>query len=108
MNALNSRIPLDNVLDAVLDSWDPFAKRHHHNLLRLVRRGDGTQAVTQPGVRPSSSRTSYVRLVFVLEDAPSREAELKDDWQRGAGSREGLAQMLSAARRRGVTRSRAA
>ena len=86
---------MTTVLDALLDSWD----RNNvitTNLLRLVP-GDAMElkpADGSPSIGQLFTHLHYVRLVFVLEDAPEfARPMLKDEWKRER-DRDRLAQML--------------
>jgi uncharacterized damage-inducible protein DinB len=86
---------MTNVLDALLESWD----RNNDittNLLRLVP-GDAMElepADGSPSIGQLFTHIHYVRLVFVLEDAPEfARPMLKDEWKRER-DRDRLAQML--------------
>ena len=86
---------MTTVLDALLDSWD----RNNvitTNLLRLVP-GDAMELKPtdgSPSIGQLFTHLHYVRLVFVLEDAPEfARPMLKDEWKRER-DRDRLAQML--------------
>lgn len=87
---------MTNVLDALLDSWD----RNNvitTNLLRLVPDDalDITPADGSPSIGQLFTHIHYVRLVFVLEDAPEfARPMLKDEWAT-EHDRDRLAQMLA-------------
>jgi uncharacterized damage-inducible protein DinB len=72
----------DNLLDALLDSWD----RNNTilvNLLRLVPEGglEVRASAGGPTVAQLFTHVHYVRLVFVLEDAPEFAKEMpKEEW----------------------------
>ena len=86
---------MTTVLDALLDSWD----RNNvitTNLLRLVPDAamDLEPADGSPSIGQLFTHLHYVRLVFVLEDAPEfARPMLKDEWKRER-DRDRLAQML--------------
>jgi hypothetical protein len=77
---LNSRD--ENLLDALLDSWD----RNNTilvNLLRAIPEGAHGARVMEggPSVIELFTHMHYVRLVFVLEDAPEFAVEMpKGEW----------------------------
>jgi len=86
---------LDALLDALLDSWE----RNNTilvNLLRAlpesaldIRAGDDS-----PTIAALFTHMHYVRLVFVLEDAPEFARELPEEWV-AAPDRRRIAQMLN-------------
>jgi uncharacterized damage-inducible protein DinB len=86
---------MTTVLDALLDSWD----RNNAittNLLRLVPDDamDLTPADGSPSIGQLFAHLHYVRLVFVLEDAPEvARPMLIDEWKRER-DRDRLAAML--------------
>ena len=86
---------MTTVLDALLDSWD----RNNAittNLLRLVPDDamDLTPADGSPSIGQLFAHLHYVRLVFVLEDAPEvARPMLIDEWRRER-DRDRLAAML--------------
>lgn len=70
---------------ALLDSWD----RNNTILLALPEGGlDARGTEDSPSVRQLFTHIHYVRLVFVLEDAPEFARELREgEWLDGAQSR---------------------
>jgi uncharacterized damage-inducible protein DinB len=87
---------MTNVLDALLDSWDRNCAITT-NLLRLVpdEAMDLKPMDGSPSIGQLFTHLHYVRLVFVLEDAPEfARPMLKDEWKRER-DRDRLAQMLS-------------
>jgi uncharacterized damage-inducible protein DinB len=92
-----TRMPPDGpLLDALLDSWD----RNNTILVNLLRAlpdtGMGARAVDgSPTVAQLFMHIHYVRLVFVLEDAPQfGQALPKDEW-RAEHDRDRIAEMLN-------------
>src|SRR5258708_37093655 len=71
------RVTGDNLLAAVLDSWDRN-NRILVNLLRALPPGslDARVMPTSPSVTEMFMHMVYVRLVFVSEDAPHHAAPL--------------------------------
>ena len=72
--------PDDPLLDALLDSWERN-NRILINLLRLVPPDllDSWPAPASPSIGELFSHVHYVRLVFVLEDAPECARPLPED-----------------------------
>jgi len=101
----------DNLLDAVLDSWD----RNNAilvNLLRLVPEGgmEVRPAADSPSVAQFFMHAHYCRLIFVQEDAPETARPMPEGEWRSETDRGRLAQMLddSAVAVRDAVRSRLA
>jgi uncharacterized damage-inducible protein DinB len=79
-----SPAPEDNLLAAVLDSWDRN-NRILVNLLRALPPGglDARVMPTSPSVTEMFTHMVYVRLVFVSEDAPDHAAPVPPrEWVR--------------------------
>lgn len=84
------------VLEALLVSWDRN-NRILVNLLRLIPQGDlDTQPMEgSPSIVKLFTHMHYVRLVFVLEDAPEFAREMpKEEWAKERDTAR-LAQMLN-------------
>ena len=84
------------LLDALLDSWD----RNNTILLNLLRvlpeGGLETQAMeSSPSVAELFTHVHYVRLVFVLEDAPEFARPVPEDEWVVERDRDRIAQMLN-------------
>ncbi len=85
-----------HLLDALLDSWD----RNNTilcNLLRAVPKGKlETRAMEgSPSIVELFTHIHYVRLVFVLEDAPEFARKLPEEEWRLEGDRARIAHMLN-------------
>ena len=104
-----SNAPNQNLLEALLDSWD----RNNVilvNLLHLIPEGgmEVRPVEDSPSVRELFTHIHYVRLVFVAEDAPEFAKDLpKEEW-RAERDRGRIAAMLmdSAGTVREAVRSR--
>lgn len=84
------------LLDALLDSWD----RNNTILINLLRalpdRGMDTRAVDgSPTVAQLFMHIHYVRLVFVVEDAPEFAKPLPEGEWRAERDRDRIAEMLN-------------
>jgi len=85
----------DNVLPALLDSWD----RNNAILVNLLR-ALPEDALTlrpvegSPSVGELFSHIHYVRLVFVSEDAPEFAQPVSDEWVQ-ASDRDRMAELLN-------------
>jgi uncharacterized damage-inducible protein DinB len=87
--------PEQGLLEAVLDSWD----RNNTILLNLLRAlpKDGLEAramAGSPSIAELFMHIHYVRLVFVLEDAPEFARNLPEKEWLGEPDRGRIAQML--------------
>src|ERR1700685_1394533 len=80
-----SDTPDQRLLEAVLDSWDRNNTILLNLLLALPPGGLESRAmVGSPSVAEMFTHIHYVRLVFVLEDAPEFARELpKEEWMAG-------------------------
>ena len=86
----------ENLLDALLDSWD----RNNAilvNLLQAIQEGGMETAAVAggPTVAQLLTHVHYVRLVFVLEDAPEFAREMPNQEWAAEHDRGRLAQMLN-------------
>jgi uncharacterized damage-inducible protein DinB len=87
--------PDQNLLDALLDSWD----RNNTILLNLLRAipesaMDLKPMESSPSVAQLFTHIHYVRLVFVSEDAPEFARHLPEEWAVESDSAR-MAQMLN-------------
>jgi uncharacterized damage-inducible protein DinB len=98
----------ESLLEALLDSWD----RNNTilaNLLRAVPEGGLAVRAMEgsPSVAELFTHIHYVRLVFVLEDAPEFARKMPEEEWAAEHDRHRIAQMLNEAPRRYGTRYRA-
>ena len=90
----------DNLLTAILDSWDRN-NRIMLNLLRALPPGglDARAMPTSPSVTEMFTHIIYVRLVFVEEDAPEHAVPVPaDEWASEADADRIAAALESSAR----------
>ena len=85
-----------NVLEALLDSWD----RNNAILVNLLRAVPESELAVRamegsPSVAELFTHIHYVRLVFVLEDAPEFARKLPEEEWAGERDPERIAQMLN-------------
>jgi uncharacterized damage-inducible protein DinB len=88
-------MPDDSLLDALLDSWD----RNNTILINLLRAlpdaaMDARAVDGSPTVAQMFMHIHYVRLVFVVEDAPEFGKPLPEGEWRAERDRERIAEML--------------
>jgi uncharacterized damage-inducible protein DinB len=91
-----SDTPDKSLLEALLDSWD----RNNTivlNLLRAVPEGgmDAKAEASSPSVAEMFAHIHYVRLVFVLEDAPESARDLPETEWTVERDRNRIAQLLN-------------
>lgn len=85
-----------DLLETLLDSWDR-SNTILINLLRVLPEGglDARTMESGPSVSELFTHIHYVRLVFVLEDAPEFSGTVPDEEWVFEGDRERLAEMLT-------------